>query len=93
MNRRQWCTMWAAWFGTVGLAWAAATNRTEGPNLIRSYSYDERTQTLTIVLEPDGATYHFFGVMPKVYRDFAASRAKGTFFVQYIRGRYEFRKE
>jgi len=61
--------------------------------MIRSIAYDARTQTLTVVMAKDGRTYRYLRVPDKVYRDFAAAKSKGTFYLLYIKGRYEFRVE
>jgi hypothetical protein len=62
----------------------------ESSSMIRSIAYDAATQTLTVVMAKDGRTYRHLRVPEKVYRDFQASKSKGTFYLLHIKGRYEF---
>ncbi|MCX7818626.1 MAG: KTSC domain-containing protein [Kiritimatiellae bacterium] len=80
------------WLGATAGAHASEPVPEAG-SLIRSFSYDAKTQTLTIVMAKDGRAYRYLRVPEKVYRDFQAAKSKGAFFLLYIKGRYEFRTE
>lgn len=84
-----------AWMAAVLLmgmsAGTRAADESGAGTLIRSFSYDAATQTLTIVMAKDGRTYRYLRVSEKVYRDFLAAKSKGTFYLLYIKGRYEYR--
>lgn len=72
----------------AGLAPRGAAD--EANSMIRSIAYDAATQTLTVVMAKDGRTYRYSRVPEKVYRDFQMAKSKGTFYLLYIKGRYEF---
>ncbi len=75
------------------VAGRASESGGDAASMIRSFEYDPKTQTLTIVMAKDGRTYRYLRVPEKVYRDFLAAKSKGTFYLLYIKGRYEFRTD
>lgn len=58
-------------------------------SMIQSLSYDPATQTLTVVMTKDGRVCKHLRVPEKVYKDFKNAKSKGTFYLLYIRGKYE----
>ncbi len=70
----------------------AATGKANA-SMIREIQYDEKTQTLTVVMAKDGVAYEYYRVPASVYREFVKSRAKGTFYLLRIKGQYEFKKK
>ena len=62
-------------------------------SMVREIRYDEKTQTLTVVMAKDGAEYEYYRVPAAVYREFMQSRSKGTFYLLRIKGQYEFKKK
>jgi hypothetical protein len=40
----------------------------------------------------NGGWYEYFGVPPKVYRDFLAADSHGRFFHEHVRDRYPYRR-
>lgn len=84
--------LFSIWLGSLVSARGTGSGE-ENTSLIRSFEYDAQTQTLTIVLAKDGRKYRYLRVPEKVYRDFLAAKSKGTFYLLYIKGRYEFRSD
>ena len=80
----------------VGVAVPAAVRAAEpasaaasSGSMIQSLSYDTSTQTLTVVMAKDGRVCRHLRVPEKVYKDFRNAKSKGTFYLLYIRGKYE----
>jgi len=84
--------LFTIWLGGL-LGGRAAETDGENSSMIRSFAYDAKNQILTIVLAKDGRSYRYLRVPEKVYRDFLAAKSKGTFYLLYIKGRYEFRTD
>jgi hypothetical protein len=60
--------------------------------VIRSFRYDEATQTLLIVFQ-SGRRYRYRNVPAETVEDMRAAYAKGEFFNAHIRGRFEYEEE
>ena len=58
-------------------------------SLVRSASYDEGTQVLTVTFK-SGRTYAYHGVPSAVADRFAAADSQGRVFNSEIRGSYEY---
>ena len=56
---------------------------------VASIGYSRQLHALEIEFAR-GAIYRFFGVQPRVYRDFMAAESKGHFIAENIRGKYRF---
>ena len=54
---------------------------------IASADYDGARQKLTISFK-NGGVYDYSGVDAKTYNDFLEAPSQGTFFANYIRGKY-----
>jgi hypothetical protein len=54
---------------------------------IHAIGYDAEHWVLEIIFT-GGGIYHFHHVPPSIYRGFAASRSKGSYFQDRIRGRF-----
>jgi lysyl-tRNA synthetase class 2 len=59
---------------------------------IRRFDYDPRACRLDIRFV-SGGTYSYFEVPEAVATGLRTARSKGRYFQQYIRGRFEFRKD
>ncbi len=59
--------------------------------VISSFSYDQATETLRVKFV-SGLEYDFKKVPPTIYESMKASKAKGIYFNQYIKGKFEFLK-
>lgn len=88
-SRRMLFSIWLGGWMTGRAAESGADNA----SMIRSFDYDPKTQTLTLVMAKDGRAYRYLRVPEKVYRDFLAAKSKGAFYLLYIKGRYEFRTD
>jgi hypothetical protein len=60
-------------------------------SVIASFYYDAETSTLTIIFV-SGMIYRYEDVPESVYHAMKASGSKGTYFNQYIKGKYEFER-
>ena len=58
---------------------------------IEHISYDEGGGELHVKFV-GGGTYTYYGVSKSVYEGFRASSSKGTFFNNFIKNRYDFRR-
>jgi hypothetical protein len=54
---------------------------------ISDISYDEKSRTMSITFH-DGATYNYFDVPIGVYDRLLTAGSKGSYFAQYIKGRF-----
>lgn len=58
---------------------------------LATVGYDEATHTLEITFK-DGRVYEYDGVPPKVHFELMTAASKGTYFQDYIRDVYSFRR-
>jgi KTSC domain len=58
---------------------------------IEHISYDEAGCELHVKFV-GGGTYTYYGVAKSVYEGFRASSSRGTFFNNFIKSRYDFRR-
>jgi hypothetical protein len=63
------------------------TLETVRSSAIHAIGYDVERRTLEIIFT-GGGIYHFHNVPPEIYRRFLATNSKGSFFQDWIRGRY-----
>lgn len=59
--------------------------------VIKQFSYDAATKKLLVVFV-SGLVYEYENIPEEVYNSMKVSGAKGIFFNQNIRNKYEFRK-
>lgn len=56
---------------------------------IKSIAYDAQTREMEVQFHKgDQRLYHFYGVPPDVFQEFALSDSKGSFYHQHIKDRY-----
>ncbi|MGI8951799.1 MAG: KTSC domain-containing protein [Chitinophagaceae bacterium] len=60
-------------------------------SVVSKFYYNANTNTLRIIFVT-GMIYDYKNVPEKVYRAMKESFSKGTYFNQYIKGKYEFEK-
>ncbi len=58
---------------------------------LAAVAYDDRRCELQLDFR-DGARYAYSGVAPELFRDLLCATSKGSFFNQYIRGRFPYAK-
>ncbi|MEH2374579.1 lysine--tRNA ligase [Nostoc sp.] len=58
-------------------------------NVIKQFSYDPKTQTLTIEFD-SGSVYEYFKVPPSVKEDLNNAPSKGQYFNKFIKGKFKF---
>ena len=59
---------------------------------VEHISYDEATRELHITYV-GGATYTYYGVPRQLYASFREARSKGQFVNQFVKNRYDFRRQ
>lgn len=60
-------------------------------SVIRTFFYDVEDERLTVIFQ-SGRRYVYEQVPATVYREFAGTTAKGAYFNENIRDRYQFRR-
>ncbi|MHC5722792.1 MAG: lysine--tRNA ligase [Nostoc sp.] len=58
-------------------------------SVIKQFSYDPKTQTLTIEFD-SGSVYEYFKVPPSVKEDLDNTPSKGQYFNKFIKGKFKF---
>ena len=61
---------------------------TREPSPIRNVQYDAETKTLTVKF-PNGTRYEYAGVPEQVYQGLEATKEKGKYFNEEIKGEYK----
>ena len=59
---------------------------------VEHISYDEATRELHVTYV-GGATYTYYGVPKQLYAAFREARSKGQFVNQFVKNRYDFRRQ